>query len=99
MEITRLRNSYMNVILKHNQTYCLVIQFRGPDKLEFLNFQLNFGEKDNFTKPVFINTLCWPRSGVVAIPDKLWEGLSSEEKSPTREQTSKEGKTFGKRSI
>jgi len=56
--------------------------------------QLNFGEKDNFTKPVFINTLCWPRSEVVSIPEKLWEGLSSEEKSSTREQTSKEGKTF-----
>lgn len=48
------------------------------------------------TKPVFVNTLCWPRSEVVAIPDKLWKCLSSEEKSSAKKQGSKEGITFGK---
>ena len=67
------------------------------DKLELLNFQLNVGNKDHVTKPVLLNTLCWPRTEVVAIPDKLWENLSTEEKSSARKQkSSKEGKTFGK---
>jgi len=70
---------------------------RGPDKLELLNFQLNVGEEDHVTKPVLINTLCWPRSEVVAIPDKLRESLSTEEKSSaSKQKSSKEGKTFGK---
>ena len=70
---------------------------RSPDKLELLNFQLNVGSDDHVTKPVLINTLCWPRSEVVAIPDKLWENLSTQEKSSARKQkSSNEGKTFGK---
>ena len=73
---------------------------RGPDKLELLNFQLNVGNKEHVTKPVLINTLCWPRSEVVAIPDKLWENLSADEKSSARKQkSSKEGKTFGNKNI
>lgn len=70
---------------------------RDSDTLELLNFQLKVGEKDLVTKPVLINTLCWPRSEVVAIPDNLWENLSTKEKSSTRKQKGlKEGKTFGK---
>ena len=48
------------------------------------------------TKPLLLNTLCWPRSEVVAIPDELWECLSAEEKSSVKKQSSKVGRTLGK---
>ena len=48
------------------------------------------------TKPVVVNTLCWQRSEVVAIPDELWERLSVEEKSSLNKQSTKDGKTLGK---
>ena len=48
------------------------------------------------TKPVLINTLCWQRTEVVAIPDELWEGLSVGEKSSVNKQSTKDGKTLSK---
>ena len=48
------------------------------------------------TKPLLVNTLCWPRSEVVTVPNELWERLSTEEKSLVKKQSSKEGKTLGK---
>ena len=46
------------------------------------------------TKPVLVNTLCWQRTEVVAIPDELWEG--SEGKSLVNKQSTKDGKTLSK---
>ena len=70
---------------------------RDSDKLELLTFQCNVGEGDLMTKPVIVNTLCWPRSEVVAIVGNSWESLSTEEKSSTRTQKcSREEQTFGK---
>ena len=58
--------------------------------------QLNSGKKDCTTKPLFVNTLSWPRTEVVAIPCELWELLSIEERSSMNEQSSNEGKMLGK---
>ncbi|XP_078370059.1 alpha-mannosidase 2C1-like isoform X2 [Oculina patagonica] len=54
--------------------------------------QLNSGQKNHVTKPLLINSFCWPRSEVVALPDELWECLSAEEKSSVKKQSSKEGR-------
>ena len=59
-------------------------------------FQLNSGQKDHVIRPVLVNTLSWARRQVVAIPDELWECLSTEEKSSAKTQRSKEGRTLGK---
>ena len=48
------------------------------------------------TKPVLVNTLCWSRNEVVAVPGELWECLSAKEKASVNQQTTKEGKTLGK---
>lgn len=48
------------------------------------------------TKPVLVNTLCWQRTEVVAIPDELWDDLSVEEKSSVSKQSTKDGKTLSK---
>ncbi|XP_067041919.1 alpha-mannosidase 2C1-like isoform X2 [Acropora muricata] len=54
--------------------------------------ELNSGKKDCATKPLLVNTLSWPRTGVVAIPCELWELLSIAERSSMNKQSSNEGK-------
>lgn len=99
---TPLLNLSVSGWLFHQWHFIMNNSVPPADKLELLseselNFQLNVGNKDHVTKPVLLNTLCWPRSEVVAIPDKLWENLSTEEKSSARKQeSSQEGKTLGK---
>ena len=59
--------------------------------------QLNSGEKDHVTKPLLVNTICWPRTEVVAIPAEQWELLSIAERSSVSKQSSNEAKMLGKR--
>ena len=61
----------------------------------FIPYQLNRNGKDTVSKPVVVNTLCWPRDEIVSISTELMEKLSDQERSSLQTQLSNDGSKLG----